>query len=556
MAVFILFAPSFLGILPVDAAVFLSFTILGIVVTLRIKTNLKVYISKNTLVYIILAAYAILSLLWTSNKEGQLIYVFALGCAMIFSEMSGEYFAENAGDGFRRRIMYMLSISGIICATSNLFYWIFYIVPVAGNEPFFLGLGSNNFLGIYMALCIIVSICLLKGNSRLRKILILTSVLVMTFVFIMTKSIIAWAMLLMLAIVWLFKKKMKSERNFVIISLVCVFLFFLIVLFYLKYTIYGQAFKDAFSYASGNLFGKGGGFWNEREIFSSIHYSEKLGVGLFAYIFGASGMLGILACVFLTIRNIVAFIRLKSYESLLGIFISVALMLLPFGENITLILLWTAINAYNEQAAEKNFKVLLKKNNMDKTMCAAIAFLVIASILAILSFLKMNAASAYKKKDYTTSYELYKVAATVNRTDSESCRMAVSSIRKSGLLPSMRDEAVKIIDTAIKRDLKNLANLKEKALVYEACGEYELSAQLYREAVQKAVIKDDYNLALVKGLYKIVEMNPKGSSETKRAYEEIVSIAQMTDNLNLRKEINDIADKALGYTKGELTNEK
>ena len=51
-------------------------------------------------------------------------------------------------------------------------------------------------------------------------------------------------------------------------------------------------------------------------------------------------------------------------------------------------------------------------------------------------------------------------------------------------------------------------------------------------------------------------MNPKGSSETKRAYEEIVAIAQMTDNLNLRKEIDDIADKALGYTKGDLTNEK
>ena len=74
--------------------------------------------------------------------------------------------------------------------------------------------------------------------------------------------------------------------------------------------------------------------------------------------------------------------------------------------------------------------------------------------------------------------------------------------------------------------------------------------------MQKATIKDDYNLALAKVLYKIVEMKPKGSSETKRAYEEIISIAQRTDNLNLRKEINDIADKALGYTKGDLTNEE
>ena len=47
---------------------------------------------------------------------------------------------------------------------------------------------------------------------------------------------------------------------------------------------------------------------------------------------------------------------------------------------------------------------------------------------------------------------------------------------------------------------------------------------------------------------------PKGSSEAKRAYEEIVQTAQATEDLDYRKEINDIADKALGYTKGELTN--
>ncbi len=556
MAVFILLAPSFLGILPVDTAVFLTFTIFALVITLRIKTNEKVHISINSIIYLILAAYAILSSLWTKSIEGQLIYIFALGSLVMFSAISSEYFAENTGEGFRRRIMYMLSISGVICAISNILYWIFYIVPVAGNDSFSLGLGSNNSLGIFMAICIALSFCLLRGNSKLRKVLILASVFVMAFVFIMTKSIIAWAFLLVLFLVLLLKKRIKSERNFVILSLACVLFFFLIIIFYLKYTDCGKAFADAFSYASNNIFGKGGGFWNERELFSSMQYSEKIGVGLFAYAFGASGLLGLLGCIFIVVRNIMLFIRLKSYESMLCIFISIALMLLPFEENITVILLWTGINAYNEQAAWRTLKVPLKKNNMDKTICIAIAILVIASILAILSFVKINAASAYKKKDYTTSYELYKVVATVNRTDSESCRMAVSSIRKLKLLPSMRNEAIKIIDNAIKRDGNNIANLKEKALVYEACEEYELSAQQYREAVQKAVIKDDYNLALVKVLYKIVKVKPKGSSETKRAYEEIVSIAQTTENLDLRKEINDIADKALSYTKGDLANEK
>ena len=67
-----------------------------------------------------------------------------------------------------------------------------------------------------------------------------------------------------------------------------------------------------------------------------------------------------------------------------------------------------------------------------------------------------------------------------------------------------------------------------------------------------AMIKDNYNLSLAKVLYKIVKKYPKGSSETKRAYEEIIMIAQSTENLEQRKEINDIADKALSYTKEEL----
>jgi hypothetical protein len=77
----------------------------------------------------------------------------------------------------------------------------------------------------------------------------------------------------------------------------------------------------------------------------------------------------------------------------------------------------------------------------------------------------------------------------------------------------------------------------------------------YRDALQKAFVKDKYNLELAKMLYKVIEKYPKGSSETKRAYEELLSIASSTEDLNLRKEVNDIADKALGYTKGELGSE-
>ena len=123
--------------------------------------------------------------------------------------------------------------------------------------------------------------------------------------------------------------------------------------------------------------------------------------------------------------------------------------------------------------------------------------------------------------------------------------MAAKSLRKGADIKAMRDEAIALIDKAIKRDESNLENIVEKARIYSACEEYDLCAQQYRIASHSAKVNEKYNLALSKTLYKIVKKNPKGSSETKRAYEEILAIAQETQNLDYRKEINDIADKAL-----------
>ena len=133
--------------------------------------------------------------------------------------------------------------------------------------------------------------------------------------------------------------------------------------------------------------------------------------------------------------------------------------------------------------------------------------------------------------------------------------MAAASLRNQGNTTENIEQAIKLIDKAIKRDKYNLSFMEEKARIYDTYGEYDLSAQQYREASQDAFVKDKYHLSLAKELFKVVKKYPKGSSETKRAYEELLTIAQSTENLDLRKEINDIADKALIYTKGELSSE-
>ena len=546
-AAFILLAPSLVGMLPAGTAIYLLFTVLAALLAIRIKTNERIFFSIYHAVYLFLAVYAVISSAWVNNREGQLLLVTALLTLSVFHCNASDYFAENSSDNIKRRAMYLLAFSGALCAVFNIVYWIVCIVPIAGNEALKQGLLTNDFLAIFMYFSMICTLFLFKGNSRLRKAILVMSLLMMVFVFVMAKSISAWLLAVLYTLVLIVKAKSKSGKGFVLISIGGTVVFLIGLISVLSLNLSGQAFRDVFAYGSGKLFGAGGGFWSGREIFASGQYTQRVQVGLLAYLFAACGVPGVICCICALLRNVILLFKLKTPQSLIGLFLCISIMILPLGENLTVILLWIGINAYNEQMSVMNFKLQIKKQSLEKAIYAITIAVVISSMLVAHSIIRINASLAYKNKEYTSACELYKIAATLNFTDSESCRKTVASMRKSGEVSSNKEEAVRIIDKAIKRDSDNLQNIREKALVYDECGEFELSAQQYRVASQMAFQKDEYNLLLVKELYKIIKKHPKGSSETKRAYEEIVAIAQATDNLDYKKEINDIADKALKF---------
>ena len=131
---------------------------------------------------------------------------------------------------------------------------------------------------------------------------------------------------------------------------------------------------------------------------------------------------------------------------------------------------------------------------------------------------------------------------------------ALSLLDEKTQIIDKKEEAISLIDNAIKYDIHNLENLEVKAGIYSACRNYELASIQYSELARKALVKDEYNLLQAKALFCIVEENPKGSIKTKRTYEEILKIVDCTENLDYKKEIVDIADRALSYTKGDIEN--
>ncbi len=556
-ALSLLFIPAFLNMLSLEASVYCLATVFMFVATLRIKENSKVSFSMQHLIYAVLIAFGILSILWSKNTSGHFLYIFSLVVVLAYSIILKDYFAENNSNGFKRRLAYLVSVSGVLCAGVNIVHWIVYIVPVAGNDAFRQGMATADLLGIFMVLSIACTISLFKNNSKIKKALFVVSVFVMLFVFIMTQSTIAWIFAAVFIALIVVKRKTKNTKNYILFSSGFVILYFIAIILKLTNTLEGKAFSDVFKYSFENIFGAGGGFWNGRETFSHFNYEGVCGVGLFPYLTATAGLVGIISCVLLLARNIIVFVRQKTTESTVNLLIFLTILILPFGNSISGILLLTGLTVYNESMTDAGFKIPVKASVVKKATTYISVIVILSAFMTVLSFLKMAAYSEFSKGEYNKSYELYKMVAKINFTDSESCKMAALSIyRDETLLDKKKGEAISLIDKAIKGDKLNLGNYELKAKIYYSSQEYELCAQEYRNISSKSTINDKYNLSLAKALYKIVEENPKGSSETKRAYEEIVAIAQTTDNLDLRKEINDIADKAFVYTKGDLNNER
>lgn len=556
-ALSLLLIPAFLNILSLEASVYCLFTVFMFVAVLRIKENLKISFSIQHSIYTVLIIYGVLSLIWSKNTSRHFMYIFSLATVLAFSVIMRDYFVENNSGKFKRRMAYLISVSGILCAGVNVIYWLIYIVPVAGDDTFSQGMATADLLGIFMSLSIACTIFLFKNNSKIKKALIVISVLIMLFVFIMTNSVVAWIFSAVLIALTVMKKSITNTKKYMLFSSGLVILYFIVILFRLKNTIEGQAFADVFKYSFEHIFGAGGGFWSGRETFSCLNYGNKLHIGILPYLSATAGVIGFASCILIIIRNIIVFMKLKSTESIINLLLSLTLMFLPFGNSITAILLLTGLTVYNESLTDAELKLTVKNSTIKKATICMSVIITLSAYMTVLSLVKMSAHSAFLKGQYNKSYDLYKTVSMLNFTDSESHKMAALSIFKDEtLFEKQKNEVVSFINKAIKGDRINIENYDIKAKIYYENEDYELCVQEYRSISAKSAVKDKYNLSLVKALYKIVEENPKGSSETKRAYEEIVAVSRTTENLDLRKEINDIADKAFAYTKGELSNER
>ncbi len=538
-------APAILS--GVDTAVYayVLMIVAGAMFLLRAIQTDKMYVSLYHLALMVLLGYSLISSFWVTNRSMHFVYLSVITSAIFLLSLTVDYFTETSEEKSQRRMLYMMSVGSILCALVNVVYWLTEIVPYGKTESLSQGMGTNHYLAVYMLMGIVVTAKLIKGNSKLRQVMFVIGIVTMLFVFIMCKSFYSWLLIASFLVIYFFGK--KSEGRFFAVSILTVSAFTAVLITVFFSSAESAVFKDVFSY--GNFFGRGGGFLSACELFTAESPQNVKMPGLLSTLYASSGVLGLLCALVFVFKPVMHFIKLRTWTSVLNLILTVMLMLLSFGDNLTVIVLWIGIIAYNEKMGDYAIKrqLNLKADDVKKVSVVFVSIGLITVIFISQRFMVLGAKKQFEKENYMEAYSLYNAAASINLFDSESACGAAQSLLESSNPAGHYEQAVGLSEKAQKRDKSSICAQKTEAQLHFAAGRYDLAIETYTEISSRAKVNYEYNLLLAESLYKIVENNPEGSAETIAAYEKIIEIAKKTDNLDYREKINNIGDKALVY---------
>lgn len=510
----------------------------------RIYVTEKIYYSSISPLFIALTVYVALTSFTAQNRDGHFYYFIISVVATIAIILLGDYFFNSPKEKLDKRLMYMISASGALCATVNTIYWFTYMLPIGENVGFAKGIGGNILLCVFMFFSILCTLIILRTVGGRRKVGLILMMLPILFVLIMTKSVRAIVFCIMIIAILIIRKKCRDKAFTISVILSAVIVPFLMG------DIYSTPFKDAIMIGFKTPFGiGGGGFLAGQQFFASEFYKAQE-LCCAAQVVSASGIIGAAICVLLLLRETDIFLKSKSVVSAVSLLITVCLLFVPIAQSGVIVVLWMGILSYNEYSIGS-----VKITNVKKVKEKALALLFAAIFVVFVfcqSLISLRGDELCKKGDYKAALNFYRAASAISITDSESCAKAAVCIRKTD---GSITEAVNYIDKAIARNKNEVRYLAEKARIYEAYGNFIDAEAVWKTVIVKAPYNSDFKLSTAKLIFKSLKQTEKGHAEAKKKYSDILEVANMTEDLEVKKKINDIADKALSYTKGELKNE-
>ena len=542
-------AMPFLGAISENTGFFLMLAVFTALLGWRIYETKKIYMPKISIIAFIFLIYNIIASLWAQDNSGHLFYVSALFSFVVFVSLFTDYINKNSDGNLPRRITYMISVSGVLSAAANIFVWFTSYIPLGKPYAFSCGFNSGFGFGFFMLISSGCMIYLLKkGNSRKKT---LIAMLITTlFGFFMAKSLGALLFVLAIGAACLLRNKGKKTYFALSVAMLAGF----ITVFLINIT-GNVVFRDSFKVAFTHPFGIGGGAFNSSYAVFASEFYKSAKTSLMAYTVSSSGIMGI---VFLLLLVLYVICNVYKNKNLISIFIAMAMFYIlfsPFKGELASVFMWIALLVYGHNGKNAETGIPINKNREQKIVVTFLVIAVLSLVGAGSALIKNTADSFYENEEYMSAYSWYKASANINFTDDESARKVSVCLRNLGRARSDESEAIRYADKAIARSKSNMLNYVEKAHVYEEAKRFDRAISQWESIIGNAPHNDEYKLKYSKVLYKVIKKEEKGNSKTKDVYGKLILISEQTKDLNIKKQINDIRDKAYSYTKGELKDE-
>lgn len=534
-AAFAVISPAAAALCGTGNALYFAAALLAAAVVLRAASARKRYISAAQLPAAALLLYAVISALSALNAQGHVRLIITLFAAVLSSAAATDWFFENKEGGISERLMQMIYAGGILCAAAMLANLVLQYIGASWQSMKF---GQNNIFGIILFGGMLCGENMRVKNKEVtgRKIRAGTAVQLAAFILCrcFPAAVFAAAFLISAYLSNKYKNKYSGACSVALSVLSAIFAAFS----------GGIVLKDSVLLAFRHPFGiGGGGFISGQQSYASAYYPAVGAIPFLGEAASAFGVFGIIVCAAVIVRTTVIYLKKRSAASMFLMFAAMNLLFLPTAQNYAAVILFSGLYAYNE-----DYTSVRRKSGIGSAYFMAVSAALIF-MLGALGVLRASGIRMYKNGSAASAESFLKAAASVNVFDAESpLRLAKCIVKQN---PQRTEEAAAWLEKAEKR-CKNSAELSaEYAEVMASSGNLSAASLRWETAVAAAPHNSRYKLCMVQALYSEMKQEKRGSERAKSIYEKIVRTAASENDIETKKAINDIADKALELTRGK-----
>ncbi len=515
----------------------------------RIIETKKIHISLNIILWAAMGVYSALTLLWAESLYAHGRFVVTALTVVLGMLLMADYLCGQKEKRVKNRLLWLVAVSGALCAVWNILYWAA-VRRFSIAEGFCAGMGSSDLLGGYMLAGIA---CCWQLVSRKRANLrpALCMCVPMIFTAVMTRSLTAacfgGAWLLMAA-------KRRGRRLLPLkasaaISTVLVLGSSLIRL--------DRPFADALISGFRNVVGLGGGGFLSRqgELQTGAYLVDSIGIG--AELISALGLVGMLLLLLFVGRSLYMVYKRRSALWGLVLLLTAFIFLSPAPNCPAALVLLMGLSVYGEWRDGKTATVYV--GGLSRAVCVLLGAAAVYSVVwGAGDCFRISGLKRVDEDPYTAVQD-FVTASKVNPADGQSSYLAARTYKAIYTKSDLKNDianAERYIKLAMEREAHNAVFCGEYAAILASEGNYSAAIDADRRAMELAPLRDEFRVQAAEHLFANIQTMTKGSYEAQECHRLILEIGEKAVDIEQKKLINDIADKAQPYTRVEIPEDE